>query len=389
MTEQPLSAPTRAGLHVCLRGFPGAVVEVARDGRVVDSNGKLEGLLGHPVVGQPFVDVLDPTSRAKWARLLARESDSAVTQTCELVLEGRESLELRTFAAVWGNEGAGECLWLVEYVRDLRLEPLYEELSAASSELARAQRELEKERARLARALARQEAAVRQRDDVLAIVAHDLRNPLDRISASVSLLTDHTLDGDSRARLLDVVKRTASGMTQLVRDLLDAASIDAGRLALDQRPVDAGALAQVACELFQPQASARDLQLECHAGDTATVHADQGRVLQALGNLLGNAIRLTPPGGRIALGAEPGADAVRFFVSDTGPGISEDDREHLFERFWQAKHGRRGGAGLGLAITKGIIEAHGGRIWVDSVPGQGSTFHFTLPVGQPREEGRG
>jgi signal transduction histidine kinase len=379
VTEKPLPAPARTGLHACLRGFPGAVIEVAGDGSVVDSNGKLEGLLGRAVVGRPFVDALDSTSRAKWNRLLAREGDSAPSQMCELVLQGRESLELRTFAMVWGDEGAGECVWLVEYVRDLRLEPLYEELSAASSELARIQRELEKERARLARALARQEAAVRQRDEVLAIVAHDLRNPLDRISTSVSMLMEDTLDASSRSRLLDVVKRTTTGMNQLVRDLLDAASIDAGRLALDRRSTDAGSIVQIACELFQSQASARALQLECRASDAA-VEADQGRILQALGNLLGNAIRLTPSGGRIVLGVEPNDDVVHFFVSDTGPGIPEEDQEHLFERFWQAKRGRRGGAGLGLAITKGIVEAHGGRIWVDSAPGQGSTFHFTIPA---------
>ncbi len=371
--------PTTRRLNVCLQGFPGAVVELTRDGVVTDTNGRLEELLGHDLIGRHFADVLDETSQNKWGRLLAREP-AADGSLWELNIQSRDGLDLRTFAAVWAPEQPSENLWLLEYGRDLRLEPLYEELAAANSELVRTQRALAKESARLAQALLVQEAAVRLREDVLAIVAHDLRSPLDRISASVSLLVDETLAVESRPRLLAVVERTVASMNRLVRDLLDAASIDSGRLALDRRRIDATQVLESACEAFHEQATAKTLQLKCHVGATFTVYADHGRVMQLLGNLLSNAIRLTPAGGRIDVRSELAGEMVQFSVSDTGPGIAPDELPFLFERFWQGTRDGRGSAGLGLAIARGIAEGHGGRIWVESEVGRGTTFFFTLPI---------
>ncbi len=368
------------GLDACLLGFPGAVVELTPAGLVTDSNGKLEQLLGQDLIGRSFAEILDVTSQAKWARLLARETEMAEGSFWEFNVESREGLDLRTFAVVWGREEPSECLWLLEYSRDLRLEPLYEELAAANSELVRTQRELAKKSARLAAALRVQEEAVHLRDNVLAIVAHDLRNPLDRISASVALLQDATLAAESRSLLLAVVERTVAGMDRLVRDLLDAASIDTGRLALERTRIDVTPLLESACEVFHAKAVAKQLQLNWHAERALAVYADQGRVLQLLGNLLSNAIRLTPPGGRLELRAELAGDVARLSVSDTGPGISPTDVPLIFERFWQGKREGRGSAGLGLAIAKGVVEAHGGRIWVESEVGLGTTFFFTLPV---------
>ena len=371
---------TGGDLHACLLGFPGAVVELTLGGLVTESNGRLEQLLARNIVGRSFADILDVTSQAKWARLLAREAVMADGSLWEFNVESREGLDLRTFAVVWGREEPTERLWLVEYARDLRLEPLYEELAAANSELVRTQRALAKESARLVRALRVQQAAVHLRDDVLAIVAHDLRNPLDRISASVALLLDDTLAAENRPRLLAVMERTVAGMNRLVRDLLDAASIDTGRLALERRRIDVTAILESACELFHPQAAAKHLRLNWHAERALTVYADEGRVVQLLGNLLTNAIRLTPLGGHLDLRAQLAGDVVRVSVSDTGPGISPTDVPLVFERFWQGKREGRGSAGLGLAIARGIVEAHGGRIWVESEVGLGTTFFFTLPV---------
>lgn len=371
--------PAGHGLHACLQGFPGAVMELSRDGVVTDSNGRLEKLLGQDLVGQRFADVLDVTSQRKWARLLARES-APEGSVWELNLQSRDQMYLRTFAAVWAPEHGGETLWLLEYGRDVRLDPLYEELAAANSELVRTERALAKERARLAQALQVQEAAVHLRDNVLAIVAHDLRNPLDRIAASVALLLDETLAAESRPQLLAVVDRTVAAMTRLVRDLLDAASIDSGRLALDRRPTDISQVLDSACDAFHALAMAKGLRLECHTAGSFVVHADQGRVMQLLGNLLSNAIRLTPAGGRVDIRAERAGDLVRVSVSDTGPGIPADDLPFLFERFWQGSRERRGSAGLGLAIARGIAEGHGGSIRVESEAGRGTTFCFTLPL---------
>ncbi len=383
-------AQTGRGLHAYLLGFPGAVIELTADGVVTDSNGRLEQLLAQHLVGRPFADVLDVTSRNKWARLLARETTTLDGSLWEFNLESREGLDLRTFAVVWAEEEPRERLWLLEYARDLRLEPLYEELGAANSELVRTQRALAKESARLAQALRVQEAAVHLRDDVLAIVAHDLRNPLDRISASVALLLDDTLEAESRPRLVGVIERTVASMNRLVRDLLDAASIDMGRLALERRPVQVAPLLETACELFHAHAAAKDLQLAWYAGGQLGVYADQGRVIQLLGNLLTNAIRLTPVGGHVEVRAELAGDLVRFSVSDTGPGISPKDLPLIFDRFWQGRREGRGSSGLGLAIAKGIAEGHGGSIWVESELGRGTTFFFTLPAnsGEPESADR-
>ena len=376
-----MSEPRRTGLHACLQGFPGAVVELTPDGVVTDSNGRLEQLLGHDLVGRRFSDILDPSSKHKWGSLLSRDATAVEGSLWELTIESREGLDLRTFAVMRGSEDSGDRLWLLEYARDLRLEPLYEELASANSELVRTQRALAKESARLADALKVQEAAVHLRDDVLAIVAHDLRNPLDRIAASVALLLDETLEAESRPRLLRVMERTAAGMNRLVRDLLDAASIDTGHLSLDRHRVDVTALLQMVCEVHTPEAAAKQLQLACRSDGAYVVHADQGRVMQLLANLLANAIRLTPAGGRIDVCAElVSNDLVKFSVTDTGPGISPHDVPLVFERFWQGSRETRGNAGLGLTIGKGIAEGHGGSIWVESEVKRGTTFAFTIPV---------
>ncbi len=374
------NAPKVRGLHACLQGFPGAVLALTCDGVVTDSNGRLEALLARELVGHSFADVLDVTSQDKWARLLARDETTADNALWELNLESTERFDLRTFAVVWAPDEAGEDLWLLEYARDLHLQPLYEELAAANSELVRTQRALAKESARLAQALRVQEAAVHLRDDVLAIVAHDLRNPLDRISASVALLLDDTLASESRVRLLGVMERTVTGMNRLVRDLLDAASIDTGRLALERRRVDVTQLLDHVREVYAPHAAAKHIRFECRAEGTLAVHADQERVMQLLGNLLTNAIRLTPSNGQIDVHAELAGKQVRFAVSDTGPGIPRQDLPFVFERFWQGRPEARGSAGLGLTIGKGIAEGHGGAIWVESEVGRGTTFFFTLPA---------
>ena len=372
------------GLHPCLQTFPGAVVELSFDGVVTDSNGKLELHLAHDLVGRPFADVLDVTSQLKWRRLLAGEPTTADGALWEFNVETRDGLDLRTFAVVWAPADGGPRLWLMECERDLRLAPLYDELAAANSELVRTQRALTKESARLVHALGVQEAAVHLRDDVLAIVAHDLRNPLDRISASVELLLDETLESESRPRLLAVMERTVAGMNRLVRDLLDAASIDTGRLALDRTRIDVSGILEIARDVYSPLAAGKLLRLSSLAEDALVIHADQGRILQLLGNLLTNAIRLTSAGGQIDIRASRAGAMVQFSVSDTGPGILEQDLPLVFERFWQGRREARGSAGLGLAIGKGIVESHGGKIWVESAFGKGTTFLFTVPIDHAR-----
>lgn len=384
-----MSNPEQVGrLHDCLRGFPAAALELSADGRVLDSNGRLEALLHRDIINHDFAGLLDHTSRSKWQRILASRSHADRGAIWELVLESENVLELRSFAAIWGKEGGEDLLWLLEYSRDLRMEPLYEELSAANSDLVQVQRQLAKEQGHLARALASEQAArteaeraIRVRDGVLAVVAHDLRNPLGRIATTVALLAEESLSPEDRAQMLRVLQRTASGMQRLVQDLVDVASIEGGRLSIDRAQLDTAQLVNDICSAHRPAAAQRGVSVDCELGaDVPIVFADRGRLVQVINNLFDNAIRLTPSGGRIVLRAESSDGAALLSVSDTGPGIEPEEMPHLFDRFWQGKRSRRGSSGLGLAIAKGIIEAHNGKIWVESTPGEGSTFFILIPT---------
>ncbi|MBV9773681.1 MAG: PAS domain-containing sensor histidine kinase [Gemmatimonadetes bacterium] len=222
--------------------------------------------------------------------------------------------------------------------------------------------------------------ALQARDDVLAIVSHDLRNPLQAISLYADLLREAD-SPEQQTRYLDAIQRCAQRMGHLIQDLVDVASIEMGRLAMDQAPLAVEPLLKEAYELFHSPAGERSLHLEFEvADDLPPVRADHHRVLQALSNLLGNAVKFTPPGGRVLVRVDREGEGIRFAVTDTGPGIPEGQRDRVFERFWQGRRTYRGSAGLGLAITRGIVESHGGRSGVESREGEGSTFWFTLPA---------
>ncbi len=220
------------------------------------------------------------------------------------------------------------------------------------------------------------------REQVLKIVSHDLRNPLHTISMSTSLMLEVPMDDVQRVKRLQMIKRAGERMTRMVQDLLDVAKFESGRLGIDKRMVEIAPLVGEAIDMLRPLAVERALKLDASmVEDLAPIAADAGRVLQVFSNLIGNAIKFTPPGGRIAIRAETAGGQTRFSVSDTGPGIPPAQLPHIFGRFWQADATDRRGIGLGLAIAKGIVEAHGGRIWVESEVGRGTTFYFTLAGG--------
>ncbi len=232
--------------------------------------------------------------------------------------------------------------------------------------------------------------AVQSRDEVMGIVAHDLRNPLGSILLQASLLRRREPDAERRsAKPVEVIERAARRMNHLIEDLLDVTRIDAGRLSVEPARTAAARVLVDAVETQKPIASSASLELHVNVGkDLPEVWADPGRVLQVLENLIGNAVKFTEAGGHITVGAAAGDGEVLFWVSDTGAGIPPEELPHLFDRFWQARAARRSGAGLGLAIVKGIVEAHNGRIWVESRLGQGSTFFFTIPVASPARDFR-
>jgi PAS domain S-box-containing protein len=230
--------------------------------------------------------------------------------------------------------------------------------------------------------------AVQLREEVLAIVSHDLRNPLGAIRMSGSLLARKLLSKSADAAMkkhVETIQRAAGRMDHLIADLLDVASIQAGRLAVDAGKENVAAIIDEAVELQSPLAVEKGIVLSAQldAVRTIDVHVDRARLLQVFGNLLGNAIKFCQSGDRIAVGAEAKANEIVFSVSDTGPGIAGKDLPRIFEPYWSAQRHARKGTGLGLHICKGIVEAHRGRIWVESKVGDGSTFFFTVPVSGP------
>lgn len=223
---------------------------------------------------------------------------------------------------------------------------------------------------------------VRAREEVLAIVSHDLRNPLNAVTLAASLMqTSETLAKDDREQIETIVL-SAKRMSRLIADLLDVTRLEGGKqLPIEPEAVDVEALFHEAEEIFKAQAAASRVRFESTIIDgVPRVHADRHRVMQVLSNLIGNSLKFTPEGGTIRIRAEQQDDFVLFTVADTGPGIPKEHLGDVFHPFWQAKRAERMGAGLGLPIAKGIVESHGGRIWVESERGQGTTFFFTLQV---------
>ena len=261
-------------------------------------------------------------------------------------------------------------------------------LLARAIRYAMERKRLERERVELLRseqeARATAEAAVRARDDVLRVVSHDLGNSLSAVLVTTTLLLRSLPeDGEVRPRVASI-RQLAEQMQRLRQDLLDVASIEAGRLSIEPDWYEPRELLEATRGHFSPVAAEKGVCLETRAEEgLPPVVADRERVLQVLANLVGNALKFTPPGGRIDLSAERAPEGVRIAVADTGPGIAPENLPHVFDRFWKTQGGNRHGAGLGLAICKGIVEAHGGSIGVESRLAAGSTFAFTLPAAEP------
>jgi signal transduction histidine kinase len=219
------------------------------------------------------------------------------------------------------------------------------------------------------------EQATRAREEILSVVSHDLRNPLDAIMMGATALLG-TGSGPRQRSISERIHRQAARMARLIEDLVDFAGIEAGQLALRREAHPPDEMVAAVSDLFEPLAEERGLRfaVEVPSGVPA-IDCDSDRVVQVLSNLVSNALKVTPRGGTIAVGVRP--DRV-FYVRDTGPGIAPDELPKLFERYWRGKSSHYKGAGLGLSIARGIVAAHGGKIWAESEPGVGSTFLFSL-----------
>jgi signal transduction histidine kinase len=223
----------------------------------------------------------------------------------------------------------------------------------------------------------------------LGNVSHDLRSPLTMIRGYASHLLQEpiAMEGEVR-KCLEAVDKAARHMEYLVRQLLEAAQLTSGTVRLDIAPLSGRELIEECAVLTRVQAEAAGLELRVEAAeaDGAAFLGDRGRLLQVLSNLAGNSCKFTPRGGRVTLSVGRDGPDVHFRVEDTGPGIAPEHREKIFDRFFQTDaHGAGAvkGLGLGLNIAKDIVTLHGGRLWVDSEPGKGSRFHFTIPPSAP------
>ncbi|WP_149087979.1 ATP-binding protein [Pseudomonas prosekii] len=236
----------------------------------------------------------------------------------------------------------------------------------------------------LARQVLREQRAVQARDDLVAVVSHDLRNPMTVISMLCGMMQKaFSSDGQHTSRriatAIDTMQQATSRMNTLLEDLLDTSKIDAGRYTITPQPLAVAEMFEEANALLSPLALDKDIEISFHAEPQLKINAYPERLFQVLSNLVGNAIKFTPRSGKIGVVAMASGDEIVFSVRDTGEGIPPDQLPYVFDRYWTVKEGNPSGTGLGLYITQGIVEAHGGRIEAQSEVGRGTEFRFTVP----------
>lgn len=243
----------------------------------------------------------------------------------------------------------------------------------------KAHRELQETHARLLQVTASERRARADLEQVLAVVSHDLKNPISVIHMTAQMLR-RAAPAPPTQRHLEAIERSLGRANRLIADLLDMGSIQSGRLAVEVVPQGVDELVAETIQLHEPLALEKGVRLAASAGQAGQrVQADRGRIQQVFGNLVGNALRFSESGSDITVGAAAEGGEVIFSVADRGPGIAPDDLSRIFDPYWSGeRHGQKS-TGLGLSIARGIVEAHGGRIWVESAEGRGSTFYFSLP----------
>jgi signal transduction histidine kinase len=225
----------------------------------------------------------------------------------------------------------------------------------------------------------------RMKDDFVLTVSHELRTPVTVVKGFAEMLTEQSTSlNSSQSQAAEVIAETATQLQKMISDLLDLARSDAGKLRIEPKPTPVRSLAQRVGRQMRPHFEERNQRFTVSVDrDLPEVEADSDRISQVLANLLTNANKYAPEGAEVRLAATRVGDEVEFAVTDNGPGLGEEELDHVFDRFWRAESGETqavGGTGLGLAIAKSLVELHGGAITANSVPGEGATFRFVLPI---------
>jgi PAS domain S-box-containing protein len=350
-----------------LRTVGEGVIEVDNRQRVVYVNAAGLALLGRPerdLIGALAAEVLGPEQRETLAQALGRLMASPDRLPEPLSLRVRERV-LRVTCALIAPEEPGSGLFLIlQDITDLAKK--LEEFSSLTTRL----QELE-----------------RTRSEFIAMVSHDLHTPLTAIKGSLDVLLHEGVGVELSRELLGIAQKNADRLFRMVSDILDLARIEAGRFEIHREPFDIVAGLQSTIERMRRLIQDRRIELTLQADDgLPLVPADALRMDQVFTNLLSNALKFTPPGGKIALSVRGLSDEVLVQMRDSGMGIAAEHLGRIFDRFFRVPlpPGEKvEGSGLGLSICKSIVEELGGRIWAESVPGQGSTFSFTLPKAAP------
>jgi len=369
ITEQREHEHTLFRLAAIVESSEDAIVTKTFDGVITSWNPGAERMFGYlasEAVGRPITVLFPPDRLAEEAEFLRR-------------LRAGEHIQHYETERIRKD---GERIYV-----SVSLSPLKDEVGSlvGVSKIVRDMTELKRRETLLNTARAEAEAADHAKDQFLAVLSHELRTPLTSIVGWVRMLRVSTLDSTQGERALQTVERNAHSLSRMIDDLLDISRIIAGKMTIDRRPLNLVPLIAETVESFQQQAKTKGVALEPHvASSVCVVSADPHRIQQVLTNLLANAFRYTPAGGRVEVHLTTEEDRARIQVKDTGIGIEPDLLPHVFERFRQgeARAGAaKGGLGLGLALVREIVELHGGTVAVESAgSGQGATFNITLPV---------
>lgn len=334
------------------------------------------------------VDKALDQGRADVEREADRVIDRARTEADEVLADARSKADASHGAPVDGSTGRAG----VDRERALADGRLERERAAADGARRAASRasnlarlfplEREKTDQLLETERARADGALETRDDFLGMVSHDLRDLLNGVAGNAGLLVlDAEASGaDSTKRLASAIQRSATRMNRLIGDLVDVASIDAGKLRVEVQPTDTDTVVRETAETWTQTAGAKNITLEVRSHGPLMADVDPDRVLQVLGNLASNAIKFGRAGGTVTMGVSEVDGCARFTVRDDGVGIDRSLLSAIFERFWQVQPGDRRGLGLGLYISRCLVEAHHGRIWAASELGVGTTFTFDIPL---------